>query len=397
MITFFKILGGYCCINVSGAGKERFLNLCKNKKILIWNLSRTQDSYRFYVSFKAYKMLEEIREKSNTHIKIEGKYGLPFFLYRHKKRKIFFAGIFLCGSMIFFLSLFIWEIRIIGTESYTEDEIRSYLTEQNIHTGLLKRKIDCAVLEENIREDFDRTAWVSCDLEGTLLTVHVKESLNIEDTNKNREEIANDIVALKDGVITSIITRNGTPLVKQGMEVKKGDTLISGIIYYYNDYDELLETSKISADGDVKAETIYHYEETFPLFYYEKQHTNQISKEYTIFISGHPLPVIGKDVAFQKYDTVINIYPLKIGTSFYLPLSLQIKRHMAYVPKPVTLTDKEAKEKAAEKTEYFLHQLKEEGKEIKEKKFQIDIRDGECMIKGKVKVIESIGKIRNIP
>ena len=27
------------------------------------------------------------------------------------------------------------------------------------------------------------------------------------------------------------------------MEIKKGDTLISGIIYYYNDYDELLETA----------------------------------------------------------------------------------------------------------------------------------------------------------
>ena len=58
---------------------------------------------------------------------------------------------------------------------------------------------------------------------------------------------------------------------------------------------------------------------------------------------------------------------------------------MAYAPKPVTLTDKDAKEKASEKTEYFLNQLKEEGKEIKEKKFQIDIKDGECIIKGKVK------------
>ena len=100
---------------------------------------------------------------------------------------------------------------------------------------------------------------------------------------------------------------------------------------------------------------------------------------------------------FKEHDTVTNIYPLKIGTSFYLPFSLQIKRHIAYIPKPVTLTNKEAQENAAKKTEYFLKQLKEEGKEIKEKKFQIDIKDGECIIKGNVKVIESIGKIRNIP
>ena len=397
MLSLFKMAGGYCRVSIAGSGKERFLNLCRNKKILIWNLLRTEEGYTFCVSFKACKMLGEIGEKSNTQIKIEGKYGLPFFLYRHKKRKMFYTGIILCAAAIYTLSLFIWDIQIKGTEQYTEDEIRTYLSESGICTGLLKKKIDCAVLEENIREDFDNTAWVSCDIEGTLLTVHVKESINTEDMTANKEEIPNDIVASRDGTIESIITRNGTPLVKQGMEVKKGDTLISGIIYYYNDYDELLETNKISADGDVKAKTVYSYEDSFPISYYEKKYTDNISKEYAVMIYKYLLPAVGKRKSYKTFDTVTDFYSLKIGSSFYLPVSLQIKKYLEYEPVSVTLTEREAKEKAADRIDYYLNRLIKEDKEIKNKEFQVSIIDGECRITGTVEVVESIGKIRNIP
>ncbi|MBE5955896.1 MAG: sporulation protein YqfD [Lachnospiraceae bacterium] len=397
MFSFFRIMGGYCKVKINGAGKERFLNLCKNKKILIWNLRRIEEGYTFYVSYKAHKMLNDIGEKSNTHIEIEGKYGLPFFLYRHKKRKMFYGGMLLFVLAVYILSLFIWDIQIMGTENYTTDEIETYLAEKGIHTGILKKKIDCSLLEERIREDFTDTAWVSCDLEGTLLTVHVKESIDTKDMTRNEEETANDIIASRDGVIESIVTRSGTPLVKQGMEVKQGDTLISGIIYYYNDYDELLETNKISADGDVKARTSYTYKESFPLSYYEKEYTGQIAKEYTLMIHGNALPAVGKRNSYPVADTITEIYPLKIGKSFYLPLSLQIKKQMEYEPEPVSLSEQEAKEKAEEKKLYYLKELKSQGKEIRKEEFQIEIMEGECVIKGTVEVVESIGKIRNIP
>ena len=396
LFSFFKLLGGYCKVEITGSGKERFLNLCKNKKILIWNLVQKKESYSFYVSYKAHRFLNEIGEKSNTQIKIEGKYGLPFFLYRHKKRKMFYAGMFLSVLFIGFLSLFVWDIQIKGTEQYTEDEIRTYLSEEGIQTGILKKSIDCVRLEENIRQDFENTAWVSCDLKGTLLTVHIKESINTKDMSKNKEEIPNDIIASRDGIIESIITRNGTPLVKKDMEVKQGDTLISGIIYYYNDFDELLETSKISADGDVKARTFYSYEESFPLYQYEKKYTGKVKKEYTLCIYTWTFPSFGKKSIGKEFDTISETYPLKLGPSFYLPIGLEIKQHMKYEPVFVSLTEQEAKEKASEKIQHYLSKLTESGKEIRNKDFNIEVTGEECIITGRVEVVESIGKIRNI-
>lgn len=45
---------------------------------------------------------------------------------------------------------------------------------------------------------------------------------------RRRSDEPQDIVAAKDGVITEMVTRVGTPLTAVGAEVKKGDHLSLG-------------------------------------------------------------------------------------------------------------------------------------------------------------------------
>lgn len=397
MISLIHLIKGYYVILISGNGKERFLNLCSTKRILLWNLKEKGNAYEFCVSKKAYVLLQDIQQKTNITLTIKGEYGLPFFLYRYKRRKFFFVGILCCLLTIYILSLFVWDIQITGTKRYTKEQVEKYLKEKEIHTGILKKKISCSVLEEEIREDFPETAWVSCDLEGTCLSVQLKESLDLSDVTQGKNQVPNDIVASKDGTIVSIITRNGTPLVKKDMKVKKGDTLISGIIYLYNEFDELLETNQISADGDVFAKTTYQYNEEFPLSYYEKVYTDNQKHAYSFFIGDYSLTLPSTKNSFQTYDTISETYPLKIGNHFYLPFSIQVTTYQEYLSKNVTLNKDKAKEKANEKIDYYLNQLIKEGKEIVNKNFAINVTSDCCKISGNATVIESIGKIRNIP
>lgn len=396
MISFLQFFGGYCKVSIKGKGKERFLNLCRNKKLLLWNLIRQEDGYSFFVSFRAHRYLKEIEEKTNTEVRIEGTYGLPFFLSRHRRRKMLFVGFFLCLFSIYALSLFLWKIEVRGTENYTEEEVKVYLESQNIREGVLKKKIDCTWLEEKIREDLEDTAWVSCDLSGTMLTIHVKESIDSTAIEK-KEEVPNDIVASRDGVIASIVTRSGTPLVKKGNEVKKGDTLISGIIYIYNEFDELLETGSVSADGDVKALTKHEYEETFPLQYYEKEYTGRRKREYHPYLGTKAMPFFSARISYQNFDKLEKQHVLKIGSSFYLPFSITVTTYKEYEPKMIHLSEEQARKKAEQKIQDYLNSLEKEGKEIRKKEFHLTFQDENCQIKGNVTVMESIGKIRNIP
>lgn len=398
MISLLNFLKGYYKIFICGCGMERFLNLCGNKGVLLWKLARKKGGYEFYVSKNAYESLLSVREKTNTTIEIEGKYGLPFFLYRYRKRKLFFVGMAGCLVLIYILSLFIWDIQIVGTVRYTEEEIEKYLMEKEISTGIRKKRINCPDLEEEIREDFPDAAWVSCDIEGTRFRVHLKETIDdVEQAdNVSEDKEPKDIVASKSGTITSIITRNGTPLVKKGETVKKGDTLISGIIYLYNEFDELLETSLIRADGDIKAKTIYQYEDSFDLSYYEKSYTGAEVVSYSICFGDYRFSIPGQKIPYENYDKIEENHQLKIGHNIYLPFALEKRRVQEYLPVKKTYQEADARKKAEKKLALYLKDLKEKGIEVISHKVVIQTDDVSCKASGPITVVESIGKIRKI-
>ena len=104
---------GYVRIKAYTQSPERFLNLCAYHKITVWNLINKNDIYEMNLSINDFFRLKNICKKTGTKIRITGKYGLPFFFYRNKKRKAFFIGILLSFLILFFLfrlylGIFMW-------------------------------------------------------------------------------------------------------------------------------------------------------------------------------------------------------------------------------------------------------------------------------------------------
>ena len=61
-----RLIFGYVRVEVEGYYIERFINICQNKKILIWNLKR-QKGVKLYlnIGIKDFKKLKEIARKTN--------------------------------------------------------------------------------------------------------------------------------------------------------------------------------------------------------------------------------------------------------------------------------------------------------------------------------------------
>lgn len=394
LISLFRYLGGYIKLKIEGNAVERFFTLCGKKDILLWNITYKKDYYECFVSMRGFEEMEAIMEKTSTKITVLEKCGLPFFLHCHRKQKVFVLGFFLCIILVYILSLFVWDIEVVGTYSHTKEEILKYMRQKNILSGVLKKDVNCAKLEEDMREDFDDVAWVSCELDGTRLTVHLKESLQT-DTSK-KEEKPCDISARKSATITSIVTREGTPLVKKGDKVKKGDTLISGLIYIYDDANEMLEAGRVAADGDVYGRTTYEYEDSFESSYYEKKYTGEEVKNFTVQVGQYQIKLWEKMEKNKKYDTLSEKKQLKIGTNLYLPASIEKITLRSYEQKRKTDTKEEMEKKAKARLNKFLEGLKKKGVSILENHVKIEINEGKCSAKGKIIVNESIAKIRTI-
>ena len=90
-----KVIGyfrGSLRIRISGFSPERFLNACMHRNIYIWNIQPVQDFYEMNISISDFRMLKPILKKTGVRAVIIKRYGFPFFLFQHRKRKVLFGG-----------------------------------------------------------------------------------------------------------------------------------------------------------------------------------------------------------------------------------------------------------------------------------------------------------------
>lgn len=137
--------------------------------------------------------------------------------------------------------------------------------------------------------EFDKIAWISCDLKGTTLTVKFTETIT-KDITEDFDKPCN-IVAVKSAVITKNIVNQGVVTARKGDEVKKGDVLITGVINVTNEYDELIETDYVSAKGFVYGIVEYNYNDSFEISCYEKRYTDKNEKQYSMFLCDRLLKI----------------------------------------------------------------------------------------------------------
>lgn len=386
ILTWFK---GYLILHIKGKERERFLNLCIKNSIDMWSICDCENYKKVYVSRKAYKELIPFIKKTGVEIEVNNKKGFPYLFFRYKKRKLFLLGIVLFLVLIYAFSFFIWDINITGEDIYTDEQILRTLKEYNIELGTPKSKIDCAALEKRLRDDYENIAWISCELKGTRLNITINETIVPEAVKENEEPC--NIVAVKDGIITDIYIESGTRVANKGDEVKKGDILITGAVNLYNDYDELIETSYVPANGEIYAIVSYSYNDCFDLTYYDKEYTGKEKKYYGLYFGNNSFEPYVPKIKYSNYDLVKTDKKLKLGSFFYLPVSFEKNCIKEYKPEFKTYTKEEAQSKARGKLNMYIDDLSKKGVEILENNVKIEISDNTCKAEGTIVTRELIG------
>ena len=178
---FFKILlnklTGYIRINVEGFYIERFINICKQKGILLWRIKREKASIiHTNISIKDFKNIKGILKQTNCRMNIERKKGVPFFINKYKKRKIFAIGLIVVFIIIIGASKFVWNIDITGNEKITKEELLTELKEQGLEIGVLKKDINKNEIINTIRLKRNDISWIGINMRGTNVIVKIVET-----------------------------------------------------------------------------------------------------------------------------------------------------------------------------------------------------------------------------
>ena len=393
----FRYLQGYLKIRVWGYSPERFMNLCSSRGILLWDIKRQEDGYEMYILLSGFFQLRPIVRKTGTRAAVLERYGFPFFIRTVRKRKVFALGLPACLAFLIAMSQFVWAIDFEGNHSLTDDMLLDFLAQNGVDYGTPKNGINIEELEAGLRERFDVITWASARLEGTKFVVKLKENdLAVPETEGERDAWpGSDLVATRDGVVVSILTRQGVPQVTAGSEVHAGDELVSGAVPVTADDGTVREYQLCHADADVELFYGTQVKEELPLCYEYKNYTGR-RKRAPFLAVGHKKWVFRLgERPYLKYDTVLDVSQLKLLDGIYLPLYYGFQVYREYLPVEAVYTRGQAEAILQERFRENIAALEEKGVQIIQKDVTINTVGNTLVLEGRLQVQGKDG--RSIP
>ena len=361
-----KYVKGYVNIFVEGMFLERFINICRSQNIILWNIERKRATIMYVnISIEDFKKIKRIASKTKCKVKIVSKKGLPFIFYRYKKRKIFILCLFLVLVALLTLSQFLWNIDINvkdgdGTVEYNKEEIMHNLEEAGLKIGKLKSDININTIVNNIRLKRNDIAWIGINMQGTNAIVEIVFST--EKPNIVDESDYCNIVADREGSIHKISAQNGTPQVKVGDIVRKGDMLIAGWIegkYTGREY--------VHSRGDIQAKVWYSKKIKENFKQSIKIENGNVEEKYSIKFNNFQINLYKVLTNFKKCDKIVENKKLELFSNFYLPIEIIKITNKECEIQEKTYTEEELKNKlVSQLEEELLGEIKQNNSEVED-------------------------------
>lgn len=391
MVEFLKYVKGYLRIRVWGFSPERFMNLCSNRSILLWDIVKEGDTYYMSISLSSFYKLRPIAKKTGTRVVILQRCGLPFLLPGLIKRKVFILGLICAVAFWIGSSYFIWDIELEGNYQITEDMFDSFLAERRVKVGMRKGELDIGLLEKEIRKSFPQVTWTSAKLSGTKLEISIKENDAPIIVEEPKDGGGQDLVSEYDGVIVAMIIRKGVPKVAIGDTVEKGTVLVEGSVPIFNEDATVREYTYVRADADIVLEHTRTYQEKLAPDYISKEYTGRTKKRYFIRFGEKKL-AMPENRPYLVYDSLIRESSALVLEKLGIPLFWGSYTHREYQNVEYEYTLEQAETLLNEKLSIFLTSLEEKGVQIMKKNVKIDTNDGMWVLDGTFLVREKIGK-----
>ena len=213
--------------------------------------------------------------------KIKSNKGIYYILSKIKHNKLFVINVILFITLLYLFSNTIISVKVIHSKKYIRDIVKNSLEENGIKRLSFKKDYEeLTKIKEKILKKYPKNIeWLEIQRVGMTYVVRVEERI-ITDIKKKKK--ACNLVATKDGIITSISTSKGQELLTVGDYVKKGDILVSGEIKYNEEIKNL-----VCATGEVKAEVWYESNVKIPLNYKKEKYTGK--KRYNLSINNNKI------------------------------------------------------------------------------------------------------------
>lgn len=305
---------GYVRIEVENS--ERLISLLVRDGRSLGRITPHESSTTIELISLSRKKIISLSESVDAKIISEQKYGLPYILLRYKSRIGIWIGVPVFLFLIYYPSLFIWNIKITGSLTVSPEEIICALENEGLRIGSRTSRLDLPKISTNVLLKNSDISWMAINVSGTCANVVLRENISEKSTG---EDTPTNLVAACDGLIERVELYSGQAEVGAGQSVHKGQVLVSGFYQGRNESVYKLERSL----GKVYARTTKGVIESVPLVGTRQAPTGNstvyssfyfFGKEFS-FASDQSDPYERSRVSQSSSRIMFFGYPLPIGIS----------------------------------------------------------------------------------
>lgn len=224
-IRLFHFLTGYVVFIASGGFPERFVNLCADMEIPVWDVLPRNGALCGKTKIETYLRLRTAARRAGMRLRISEKCGVPFFLRRNRRRIGAPIGAAVFLLLLLLLSSRLWMIEIEGCDRLTDDAVRAALREVGVCEGMRPTAFDATVTEQELLRLLPGVDWIALNVDGSVLHVALREDA-VPETNAPQPPC--HVVASWDGFLLRLEPYVGQPIAKINTAVQQGELLVSG-------------------------------------------------------------------------------------------------------------------------------------------------------------------------
>lgn len=296
---------------MEGLNMERFVRQAAEAGVTLMGMRRT-GTRRFTAQVQEADLptVQQFAVQGGWRLTIGRRRGLGRILEWMRARCVLCMALTAAALALLAVTQVVWRVEIVDGGAYVA-EISAALTEMGITPPFLRASVDLGELRDALEWRYPRIAWFECGWRGGTLVIRPVEG--VLPRRDGETEGACDVVAARDGIVYTIVTKAGTPQVKPGQLVRKGEVLIKGEERMANG-----GVTPVAAQGSIIARVWTGASVRMPAYETVTHYTGQEQTVWTLRTPWFDLWSMA-DSPFAHYDIRVSS---TTACSVFLPITL---------------------------------------------------------------------------
>lgn len=383
-------LRGCVVLRLEGPAPEKLINLASQRGIRLWRVHKVDPGGLYvFTTPVGFRALRPLARRTGCHVELVRREGLPFLFQRLARRKLLALGGVLFLAALYFLSSFVWLIRVEGSESVPRQKILEVAARAGLKVGAPKWRLEAARIERALLAEIEELSWAGVVLQGAVARVRVVE----KKLPPEEGAAPAHLVARRAGLLTAVIPWRGIPLVREGDTVQEGQILISGIVPVAGEAAGE-RFAYLRAGGVVRARVWYEGTAEVPWEESVRVRTGRVARSYglsvwrmTVWFGARRDPFL----AGEKEEAVHRLY---FDRKIPLPVELKTVTHYELQQRRIVHTASAARALAVERARAEARKGMGRGAEVRAEQVEVSESPGRTAARVILEVEEEIQAVR---